>query len=141
MSDYKRVEGVLHSYKSIQAEIKNAYLDIEDLKDDISLASTNFNSVDSGKCDSKGTSSKVEEEVLNRQRRIAKIEREIRSKERLIQKVDNALESLTEEDRYLIKLRYFDKIDNNTLAIRYNLSGRGMRHRRCAIIRQLIGKL
>ncbi|MEG0153457.1 MAG: hypothetical protein RR744_09870 [Cellulosilyticaceae bacterium] len=138
MNDYKRVEGVLHSYKSIQASIKNLHLQIEDIKDDVSISSSNFDAVDSGKCDSKGNSSKVETEALQRQHRIALIQREIRSKERLVQRVDNALETLTDDDKHLVRLRYFDKVDMNALAIRYNLSNRGMYHKKTIIIRQLI---
>lgn len=110
MKTYKEIERILHSYRAIQAEVKNLKLEIEEIKDDVSISGTNFDAVDSGRCDSKGNTSKVEQEVFNREKKIERIEREIRSKERLIQKVDNALETLKDEQRRFVVDRYFNKV-------------------------------
>lgn len=116
MKKCNEIERILHAYRNIQAEIKNLKLDIEELKDDVGISSINFDAVDSGRCDSKGMNSNVENEVLKRERKIVELERQIRSKERLILKVDNALAQLEEEERRFIELRYFSKISMNDLA-------------------------
>lgn len=141
MKTYKEIERILHSYRAIQVEIKKLRLEIEELKDDVSISSTNFDAVDSGKCDSKGNTSKVEQEVFNREKKIERIEREIRYKERLIQKVDNALDVLSDSDKEFIKLRYFDKVTMSILAEQYSIENRTMYHRKDKVISQLIDKI
>lgn len=135
--NYKRIEGILHSYCTLKCEISKLEIDIEEMKDDVSIASTNFDAVDSGRCDSRGNNSKVESEVIKRERAIANLEREIRCKERMIRKVDNALSILNPEDKVFVQLRYFDKIPMNNLAERYNVEARTMYHRKDSIVKQI----
>jgi predicted RNase H-like nuclease (RuvC/YqgF family) len=118
---YKKIEKILYNYNKTKCEIINLQIDIAELKDEVILPSTHFSTVESGKCDSKGTSSQIENEVLKREKKIAILEREIRSKERTIQKVDNALSLLNLEDRVFVQLRYFDKTPINILMRRYNI--------------------
>lgn len=113
---YKKIEGLLWDYKNMKAEIKNVELEIEALKEDYegcvaisykekSSPTNKFNSV-------------VENEVLNREKKINVLQKKKRINEILIQKIDNALETLSDTEKRIVELRYFYKLQFKQIAER-----------------------
>lgn len=103
---YKRTDGVLFNYKAIKAEISNIELDIEELNEQIDGVSGITYEEKTGATNKFNSS--VENEVLKKEKEINRLLREKRSKERLISKIDNAVETLDEDEKEIIKLRCFE---------------------------------
>ena len=83
---YKKIEEMLYNYPKAKAEIENIKLDIEEMEDIVGI---------------RGASDNL--------KRIEGLCRVLRSKERFIRKVDNALETLNENSKQLVQLKYFKK--------------------------------
>lgn len=118
MNYFRRTEKLLYNYKTLIAEVKNIDIEISELEYIGSSAisysektqSTNkFNSV-------------VENEVINRDARITKLKELKFHKENDIKRVENALESLDERSREIVKLKYFEKINNRRIAERLDIT-------------------
>ncbi|MCB2308838.1 RNA polymerase subunit sigma [Clostridium estertheticum] len=118
MSLYKATEYYLYNYKTMKAEVKNIDLEIDQMEymgcagvsyEEKSAPTNQFNS-------------SVENEVIIREKRIASLEQSKRDTLIKINKIDNALETLEPRDLDIIKLRYFDKLNNRIIAIRLELS-------------------
>ena len=118
---YKKTDGVLFNYKTIKAEIFNLELEVEDLKDEC-------DGVKGVSYEDKGGptnafSSVVENEIIKKEKEITKLLKEKKSKERLISKIDNALDSLEEEEREIIKLRCIERQSWNKVGAITNRDG------------------
>lgn len=118
---YKKTDGVLFNYKAIKAEIFNLDIEIEELQEEYDgvkgityeerTGSTNaFNSA-------------TENEVMKKEKEISKLLKEKKSKERLISKIDNALDSLEDEEREIIKLRCIERKSWNKVGMITNRDG------------------
>lgn len=106
---YKKTDGVLFNYKTIKAEINNLELEIEEVKAECDgVKAIGYEERSSP---TNAFNSSVENEVLKKEKMINKLLREKKSKERLISKIDNALETLDETEREIIRLRCFEKMN------------------------------
>ena len=102
----------------MKAEIKNIDLEIEQMEyvgcagisyEEKAAPTNNFNS-------------SVENEIVNRERRIAILNQSKRETLMKLNKIDNALEILEPRDLEIIKLRYFSNINNRNISIRLDLT-------------------
>lgn len=118
MNLYKKTEELLYSYKTLVAEIKNLQIEISELEyigctaigyEERTQATNTF-------------SSSVENEVINRAKQIDKIKDLMFMKQNIVMKIDNALESLDDRSRNIIKLKYFDKVPSANIATRLDIT-------------------
>lgn len=118
---YKKTDGVLFNYKTIKAEIFNLELEIEELREECDGVKGVAYEERTGSTNAFNSS--VENEVMKKEKEITKLLREKKSKERLISKIDNALDSLEEEEREIIKLRCFERKSWNKVGAVTNRDG------------------
>jgi len=132
---YKQAEWLLYNYKKLKAEIKNIELEIENIKNTYVGASA----IDPEQIPSNTNkiTSLVENEVLEKERKIERLELIKSKKENQVKKVDNALEILTEDDRKLIELRYFERVPNYKVAMMFNMTEEGCSARKRRIIKSI----
>ena len=139
MAQYKELEKILFDYPKLKIEVRNLYIDLEEVKDIIGIYGENgspragsptykFNSI-------------VESEVISREGslkdKIECIKRLIRSKERRIQQIENAVSMLNDESQKFIQLRYWDNIKMDHIAIQYNLAKTALYKRKDKILKEL----
>ena len=124
MSEYNKVEGMLYKYIELKAQCKNIDIEIEELK-----SVGNLQSIDYSKdvlSPTNNISSSVENELINIEQnipdKISKLENKKKSKERIINRIDNALNILTEKEKYIIEYRYFKKLEWNKISELIDLS-------------------
>lgn len=132
---YKKAEWLLYNYKKLKAEIKNIDIEIEDIKNTyvgVSAIDPSQEPIKSNKI-----TSMVENEVLNKEKRIEYLEQLKTTKENQIKKVDNALEVLTKEDRKLIELRYFERLPNYKVAMIFDMTEEGCSARKRRIVENI----
>lgn len=138
--NYKRVEAMLYNYKNTKAEIKILNNDLEILENDydgVRGLSYNEKSGQTNKFNSD-----VENEVMKRLNKIQKLKNEIRLKEIEIENIDAAVESLEDEEKYLITERYFNKKKYKFIAAELNISEDVVKgYRRSNVINKLIPML
>lgn len=103
----KQIEAILYSYSEIPKEIKFLELELEDLEDDYN----GFVGISYGNESSKTNrvSDQVASEVMNIEFKRDKIQRDIRKLDRKRKKIELAVDFLNEEEKVLVKLRYFKK--------------------------------
>lgn len=118
---YKKTDGVLFNYKSIKAEIFNLELEIEELQEEYDGVKGMTYEEKTGKTNA--FNSATENEVMKKENEINKLLREKKNKERLISKIDNALDSLEEEEREIIKLRCIERKSWNKVGMITNRDG------------------
>jgi len=118
---YQKTDGVLFNYKSIKAEIFNLELEIEELREECDGVKGMTYEEKTGPTNAFNSS--VENELMKKEKEIIKLLKEKKSKERLISKIDNALESLEEEEREIIKLRCFERNPWNKVGMITNRDG------------------
>ncbi|EES50239.1 siderophore-interacting protein [Clostridium botulinum] len=118
---YKKTDGVLFNYKAIKAEISNLDLEIEEIRDECDGVKGMTYEEKTGPTNA--FNSTVENEVIKKEKEIVRLLKEKKSKERLITKIDNALESLEEEEKEIIKLRCFERKSWNKVGMITNRDG------------------
>lgn len=64
----------------------------------------------------------VENEVLTRENKVLNLEKRKRIKEIQIEKVDNAIDTLSDNERRIIELRYFYRLQFKQISERLNLN-------------------
>ena len=106
-SKYSKVEDLLYSYPMLKVSIANLKLDLEEAVEELQLDIQSKDEVSSSKYDNAPNKGDVN---IVAQERIKRIENSIRSKERVIKKIDNALTALSEKDRKVIELYYFERM-------------------------------
>lgn len=106
-SKYSKVEDLLYSYPMLKVSVANLKLDLEEAVEELQLDMQSKDKVSSSKYDN---APNKEAANIVTQERIERIENSIRSKERVIKKIDNALTVLSEKDRKVIELYYFEKM-------------------------------
>ncbi|MEW9096418.1 MAG: sigma factor-like helix-turn-helix DNA-binding protein [Clostridiaceae bacterium] len=122
----RKTDGLLNSYNLILAEIKNLEIEIEELR----LEYNGYKSINYNEKTSKTfkITNVVEEEYIRKETLIDKLMKEKENKERLINKVDNALSTLDDKERSIVKLRCIDnkpwKEVGELLGLDYDYAGR-----------------
>jgi DNA-directed RNA polymerase specialized sigma subunit len=102
----------------MKAEIKNIDLEIEQME----YVGCSGISYEEKSSPTNSFSSSVENEVVSREKRIVILNQSRRETLMKINKIDNALETLEPRDLDIIKLRYFDNLNNRIIAIRLELT-------------------
>lgn len=135
----KRAEKILYEYPKLKIEVKNLYIDLEEIKEiivfygedgelRIGSSTYKFNSI-------------VEKEVMSRdgtlQDKVDCIKRIIKSKECRIQQIENAINLLDEESIKFIKLRYWNRVKMEHIAAQYHLSKTALYKRKDKILKEL----
>ena len=103
---FKKVENILNNYNMTKATIKNQLLEIE-------IISKTYDGVSSISYEEKTSptykiTSSVENEILDKERKIKKLQKEVMSNQNIINMIDNALDILGKYERKLIELRYLN---------------------------------
>ncbi|APH21500.1 sigma-70, region 4 family protein [Clostridium botulinum] len=110
---------MLYNYKQFKVGIKNILLEIEDIENSYrGIGAMQYSDMPKAH----NTNSSIEKEIEEKEKRIEHLNKLISKKENIIKRVDNALEALTERERKLIELRYFNKIPNNRVAEKLDLA-------------------
>lgn len=138
-TDFKRVEAMLYNYKNTKAEIKILKRDLEILEND--YRGTGAISYEERTGPTNKISSSVENEVMKRAENIQKMKNIIRLKEIEIENIDDAVESLLDDEKYIIIERYFNKKRNKDLAIELNVTKDTSTRYKNAIVNKLINLL
>lgn len=108
-NNYKRAEAILYNVPILRTEIKNLKLDLEELLEDYQGITSSSNEIAAGRPTYK-TGSAVENEIVQRDKRITYLKQQITKKERELQKIENILVTLTEEERALVEYKYFRRL-------------------------------
>lgn len=139
MAQYKELENILYNYPSLKIEVKNLYIDLEEITEVIRVYG------ESGAPDTGGPAYifnlAVENEFIGREGSLKDkaehIIRLIRSKERRIQKIENTISLLDAESIEFIKLRYWENIKIEHIALQYNLAKTALYKRKDKILEEL----
>ena len=108
---FKKVEGRLHNYKNLEAQIKNLELDIEKEKNDYrGCSAINY---DERTGVTYNISRTVENEVIAKEKRIGKLMQTKLEKEIEKKKIENALTTLDSRETDLFNLLYNSRSKNN----------------------------
>lgn len=138
-NDFKKVEAMLYNYKNTKAEIKILKRDLEILEND--YRGVGSISYEERSAPTNSFSSSVENEVIKRAHDIQKLRSEIRLKEIEVENIDDAIESLLDDEQYIIVERYFNKKRNKDLAIELNVTKDTATRYKNTIINKLINLL
>lgn len=110
VSELKKTEYTLYNYKSLDTKTKNIKIDIDNLKNDITIKAVGY---DERVSPTNSFNSSVENEVVRReehvQEKIDMLEAKLKYYQDLKIKIDGALQQLTEQEFRLVQLRYFSK--------------------------------
>lgn len=110
VSEFKKTEYTLYNYKSLDTKTKNIKIDIDNLKNDITIKAVGY---DERVSPTNLFNSSVENEVVRReehvQEKIDMLEAKLKYYQDLKIKIDGALQQLTEQEFRLVQLRYFSK--------------------------------
>ncbi|WP_297634743.1 DUF722 domain-containing protein [uncultured Clostridium sp.] len=105
--DFKKIENVLYSYNGILTDIKCIEIDIKREEAEYRGCGAIDYSTEGGK--SNYFNSTVENEVIERERRMNILKRELLNKQTIKEKIDIILESLSKTERDLVQDRYLSK--------------------------------
>ena len=103
---FSDAEGKLYNYNSMKIELNSLKIDLEYLEIDYQGCKA-ISYADERTGETYNINNSVENEVLAKEKNIKEIENKIYKKERQIKKIENALELLKEEEKRLVKFRYF----------------------------------
>lgn len=135
---FKKTEYALYNYKDLDIKIKSIDIDIELLKNDITLKAINY---DEKTGPTNAFSSSVENEVIRRdevvQQQLSKLEKDKLLYVSRKNKIENALNCLNNEELQLVKMRYFQKGKESWTKIGLTL---GMDRMTCSRMRNKIIK-
>lgn len=117
---YRKTEALLYNYNKSKAQIKNIELEIENIKNEYEgVGAVSFEErVQS----TNKFHSRVESEILEKENQINKLMKYKKQKEIEIAKIDNAIEALTDREKSIIKMRYFEKYNNRMIAAKLDLT-------------------
>lgn len=115
---FRKTEYALYNYKTIDLKIKNIEIDIECLKNDISIKAINY---EEKVGPTNAFNSSVENEVIKREEKVAECIERLEAEKFLLvcrkAKIENALKSLADTERKIIELKYFTKPKRTWLEI------------------------
>lgn len=120
---FKKTEYALYNYKDLDIKIKSIDIDIELLKNDITLKAINY---DEKTGPTNAFSSSVENEVIRRDEVVNEQIQKLQ-KDKLLyisrkNKIENALKCLNDKELKLVELRYFVKPKNEWSKIGFELN-------------------
>ncbi len=114
MNTNKKIETILYNFSQTKAEIKNIKLDIELLENEYDDG-IGVNYVEkTGKTNK--VNSTVENMIIRKEAEINRLNFAMKVKDAEIKKVENALETLTDRERSIIEMRYFQKESNRNIS-------------------------
>lgn len=120
---FKKMERTLYDYRKLDTAINNIDIDIEHLKNDITLKGISYEQRSSP---TNAFSSIVENEVIKREEyvytEIDRLQRLKADKMALRAKIYNALKDLKESEYKLVELRYLSKYKNSWVQIGMELN-------------------
>jgi len=93
----------LKDYKILKAEIKNIELNIEELREDISVSGISY---EERPAPTNKFNSAVENDAIRLAERTTELEKGKRRREREIERIDNALSILNEKEREVLILKH-----------------------------------
>lgn len=114
MNMNKKFETILYNFNQTKAEIKNIKLDIELLENEYDDG-IGINYMEKTGKTNKITSI-VENRIIMKEAQINKLNNAMKAKEAEIKKIENALESLTERERSIIEMKYFQRESNRNIS-------------------------
>lgn len=114
MNMNKKIETILYNFNQTKAEIKNIKLDIELLENEYDDG-IGINYIENKGKTNKITST-VENMIIRKENQINKLKYAMKVKDAEIKKVENALEALTDRERSIIEMRYFQKENNRNIS-------------------------
>jgi len=117
---YRKTEALLYNYNKNKAQIKNIELEIENIKN--KYEGVGAVSFEERVQSTNEFHSRVENEILEKENQINKLMKYKRQKEIEIAKIDNAIEALTDREKSIIKMRYFEKYNNRMIAAKLDLT-------------------
>lgn len=118
MNLYKKTEELLYSYKTLVAEVKNLDIEISELE---YIGCSGISYEERTQSTNKFNSS-VENETISRVEEINRLKDMKFKKENIVNKINNALESLDERSREIIKLKYFERVNNYKIAKKLDIT-------------------
>lgn len=123
---YQKTESLLYKYIFIK-------LGIENMQDEITEEKVNFGlgSADPGKETFKTNlfNSTVENSVISRNDKVKALKQHIGNSKKLIKKIDRVLNKLDKEDREIIRLRYFERLQWTEIEDKLNINERTCRRK------------
>jgi len=114
MNMNKKIETMLYNFNQTKVEIKNIKLDIELLENEYDDG-IGVNYVEKTGKTNKITST-VENMIIRKEAQINRLNYAMKVKEAEIKKIENALEILTDRERSIIEMRYFQKESNRNIS-------------------------
>lgn len=114
MNINKQIETILYNFNQTKAEIKNMKLDIELLENEYDDGIGVTYMEKTGKTNK--ITSTVENMIIRKESQINKLNYAIKVKEAEIKKIENALEILTERERSIIEMKYFQRESNRNIS-------------------------
>ncbi|MBZ9615312.1 sigma-70 RNA polymerase sigma factor region 4 domain-containing protein [Clostridium estertheticum] len=120
MSLYKKTEYLLYNYKTMKAEIKNINLEIAELEKE--YAGCKATTFEEKSAPTNKFNSSVENEMIIRIYGPEELEEKKHKLEVQIEMIDNALETLSDDEMNLIKLRYFNKLQFKAIGERVSMN-------------------
>ncbi|WP_346887479.1 sigma factor-like helix-turn-helix DNA-binding protein [Clostridium sp. UBA1056] len=114
MNMNKKIETILYNFNQTKAEIKNIKLDIELLESEYDDG-IGINYIENTGKTNKITST-VENMIIRKEDKINRLNYAMKVKDAEIKKVENALETLTDRERSIIEMRYFQKESNRNIS-------------------------
>ena len=100
---FKNTEGLLYSYNGLKVKIKNLKLDLENIEfDDLQAVQYDKEKLSN----SNAFSSCVENNIVAKDKEIEQLNKKIRYYQNTVSKIDNVLESLSDNERKLVEMRY-----------------------------------
>lgn len=114
MNMNKKIETMLYNFNQTKVEIKNIKLDIELLENEYDDG-IGINYVEKTGKTNKITSA-VENMIIRKEAQINRLNYAMKVKEAEIKKIENALEILTDRERSIIEMRYFQKESNRNIS-------------------------
>ncbi|HBG4972577.1 TPA: hypothetical protein KQF34_002356 [Clostridioides difficile] len=138
---FKKVEGRLHHYKFLNAEIKNLELDIESKENEI----FGCKAIGYGEKVSPtyAFNSSVEDEVIKKERDISRLKKIKKDKEIEKKKIENALTCLDIREEHFFKLFYDSKTKNSMvyISLKMNLDEKTCRCTRNLLVYKIMDML
>ncbi|OSA84090.1 hypothetical protein B2H84_03105 [Clostridium botulinum] len=112
----RKIEKVLYSYKDKKYLIHDYNIQIEMIKND--LGDIRGISYEEKSTPTNKFNSSVENEIVKKDKIIYEIENEKQHLQLHVNRIDNMLKILSDEEREIIELRYFEKLKFNQIADR-----------------------
>lgn len=117
MDLYKKAEQLLNSYVEMSVEIENSILEIREIEADNDIKSINL---DEKSSKTNRVNKEVENKVINKSDRIRYYNYIINKNEVIIEKIENSTKVLTQLEKDVVELKYF----NNPILNRKEISSK-----------------